>query len=140
MQLHLWLVLNGLCMHVRSWTKLSIREKLQKASLKFSKSLPFKKSVISLKIRTFEKSNPFFNRWAGGRPQLQVICGANGLVPGDEKSGIFLDLRRQDLSTLMPADDVFSLSIWGRRQLEGPPPKKKFVMESCGTLNCQLAV
>ena len=124
MQLHLWLVLNGLCMHVRSWTKLSIREKLQKASLKFSKSLPFKKSVISLKIRTFEKSNPFFNTWAGGRPQLQVICGANGLVPGDEKSGIFLDLRRQDLSTLMPADDVFSLSIWGRRQLEGPPQKK----------------
>ena len=140
MQLHLWLVLNGLCMHVRSWTKLSIREKLQKASLKFSKSLPFKKSVISLKIRTFEKSNPFFNTWAGGRPQLQVICGANGLVPGDEKSGIFFRFEK--------TRSVYSHASWrcilsihlGKKAIRRPPPKKKFVMESCGTLNCQLAV
>ena len=124
MQLHLWLVLNGLCMHVRSWTKLSIREKLQKASLKFSKSLPFKKSVISLKIRTFEKSNPFFNTWAGGRPQLQVICGANGLVPGDEKSGIFFRFEK--------TRSVYSHASWrcilsihlGKKAIRRPPPKK----------------
>ena len=72
-QLHPVLYPKGFRTQTKLWIKISMQVQLKNASLKATKSLNSRKSVISLKIKTFENNRPLFRLCSLGLPQLHII-------------------------------------------------------------------